>query len=210
VDRYERIRGLIPQSFEKLQKSKVLLLGVGGVGGVCLECLYRSGVKDITVVDFDTFDITNQNRQLGSEAVGEYKVYYYAKTKGVKAINEKISARWVQKFDFSAYDFVLDAIDDIEAKVAIAHRCASKLISATGSARKFDPTKIEVASIWKTSVDPLARKFRYELKKSGFRGDFLTVFSTEKTDQNIGSFMGVTGAFGLTLCALVVQKVKEG
>lgn len=209
MDRYERIRDLIPQSFEKLQNTKVLLLGVGGVGGVCLECLYRSGVKDITIVDCDTFDITNQNRQLGSEALGESKVAYHAKTKKLKAINAKIDAKWVQDFDFNSYDFVLDAIDDMGAKVAIAHKCAPKLISATGSARKFDPTKIEVASIWKTIVDPLAKKFRYELKKSGFEGDFLTVYSTENADTNIGSFMGVTGAFGLTLCSLVVQKVKE-
>ena len=208
MDRYERIKQLLPRDFKRLQGIKVLLLGVGGVGGVCLECLYRSGVVDITVVDHDSFDITNQNRQLGSEAVGHKKVAYFAKTKGVKAIDAKIDAAWVQAFDFTPYDVVLDAIDDMDAKVAVAHKCADKLISATGSARKFDPTKIEVASIWKTSVDPLAKKFRYELKQSGFKGDFLTVYSTENASSELGSFMGVTGAFGLTLCAQVVQKIK--
>lgn len=207
MDRYTRIRDLIPTRFDALQNVKILLLGVGGVGGVCLECLHRSGVRDITVVDFDTFDVTNQNRQLGSENVGVSKVKYFSDKFNLTAIEAKIDASWTQTFDFRPYDVVIDAIDDMQAKVAVAKRCSRKLISATGSARKFDPTAIQVASIWKTTNDPLARKFRYELKKSGFEGDFLCVYSTENADKNIGSFMGVTGAFGLTLCSLVVQKV---
>jgi len=72
--RFERCRMLMGDDFEKLRKAKILLLGVGGVGGFCLDCLVRSGVEDITIVDFDRFDITNQNRQIGSEKVGAVKV----------------------------------------------------------------------------------------------------------------------------------------
>ena len=209
MDRYQRVKELIPEDFNTFQNLKILLFGAGGVGSVCLECLYRSGVTDITVVDGDTFDITNQNRQLGSEeGLGQYKVQYFAKTKGIVPIVAKVDAQWAKEFDFTPYDIVIDAIDDMDAKVAIAHRCYTKLLSATGSARKFDPTKIEVASIWKTTNDPLAKKFRYELKKSGFSGDFSTVYSKENAHKNIGSFMGVTGSFGLTLCSLVLQKVR--
>lgn len=73
MTRYERVKPLFGDDFEKLQKSKVLLLGVGGVGGHCLDALYRTGIADITIVDFDTYDITNQNRQIGSDAIGEKK-----------------------------------------------------------------------------------------------------------------------------------------
>ncbi len=207
MDRYEKIKQLFPEDFEKLQNTKILLLGVGGVGGLCLDCLHRSGITDITAVDCDRFDLSNQNRQLGSEATGEIKVERFAKTHGITPLHETITPRWVEEFDFTPYDFVIDAIDDMRAKVAVAHRCSDKLISSTGSARKTDPTKIEVASIWQTSVDPLARKFRYELKRSGFSGDFPTVYSTEQASKNPGSFMGVTGSFGLAICSFIVRKI---
>ncbi len=74
TDRFSRTRLLFEDNFEKLQNSKVLLLGVGGVGGFCLDSLYRTGIGEITIVDFDTFEVTNQNRQLGSEAIGMSKV----------------------------------------------------------------------------------------------------------------------------------------
>ncbi len=197
------------EDFEKLRHAKILLLGVGGVGSFCLDCLVRSGVEDVTIVDFDTYDITNQNRQIGSEKVGAIKVERLAELyPTVTPIQAKIDAEWIEAFDFAPYDLVLDAIDDIRAKIALAHRVSSKLISSTGSARKLDPTKIEIASIWKTHGDPFARKIRYELKKSGFKGDYPALFSPEAPKcQTKGSFVGVTGAFGLAMCSIAIQKI---
>lgn len=208
--RYSRSRMLFAEDFEKLQGAKVLLLGVGGVGGFCLDCLFRSGITDITIVDFDTFEESNQNRQLGSEALGMSKVAYFSDAyPTITAINEKVTPAWCESFDFSSYDLVIDAIDDMKAKVALSHHVGDKMIASMGGAKRLDPTKIEVCSIWKTHGDALAKKFRYELKKSGFKGKFDVVFSAELPHcTDMGSFMGVTGSFGLTLCSLAIKKLR--
>ncbi len=202
---------LFGEDHEKLRKAKVLLLGVGGVGGFCLDCLFRTGITDVTIVDFDTYDVTNQNRQIGAEATGRIKVERLSELyPTVTPIAARVDAAWVEAFDFTPYDVVLDAIDDLRAKIALAHQTHPKLVSATGGARKIDPTKIEIDSIWETHGDPFARKFRYELKKSGFKGDFLAIFSPEAPKCTTkGSFVGVTGAFGLALCSAAVQKILD-
>jgi len=207
--KFERCRMLMGDDFEKLRNAKILLLGVGGVGSFCLDCLVRSGVEDITIVDFDKYDISNQNRQIGSDKVGAVKVDRLAELyPTVTPIEAKIDDEWIENLDFSPFDLVLDAIDDIRAKISLAHKVSPKLISATGGARKLDPTKIEIASIWKTHGDPFARKIRYELKKSGFKGNFPALFSPEEPKcQTKGSFVGVTGSFGLAMCSAAVKRI---
>ncbi|MCH9813491.1 MAG: ThiF family adenylyltransferase [Epsilonproteobacteria bacterium] len=207
--RFARSRALFGEDFTKLQNAKVLLLGVGGVGGFCLDCLFRSGIQNVTIVDYDSFEISNQNRQIGSEAVDEIKVMHLQTLyPTVEALHQKVTVEWCESFDFSPYDLVIDAIDDMKAKVALAHHVSQKLISSTGGAKKLDPTKIEMNSIWNTHGDPLAKKFRYELKKSGFKGDFPVAFSPEASRcKDLGSFVGVTGAFGLALCSKAVQEI---
>lgn len=207
--RFTRSKILFGDDFLKLQNAKVLLLGVGGVGGFCLDCLFRSGLQDITIVDKDSFDVTNQNRQIGSEAVGAIKVEHLKTLyPTVKALHQQVSRQWCEEFDFEPYDLVIDAIDDMPSKVAIAHKVHHKLVSSTGGAKKLDPTKIQIASIWKTHGDALAKKFRYELKKSGFKGDFPVAFSHEEPKcTDLGSFVGVTGSFGLAICSKVVKEV---
>ncbi len=207
--RFDRSKMLFGDNFEKIQSARVLLIGVGGVGGYCLDCLWRSGVSDITIVDFDRFEITNQNRQIGSEALDVIKVDHLKTLyPSVRTINEKITPKWCEEFDFSSFDLVIDAIDDMSAKVALANRAGDKLISSMGGAKRIDPTKIEISSIWKTHGEALAKKFRYELRKSGFDGDFDVVFSPEGSKcDGMGSFVGVTGSFGLTLCSLAIRKI---
>lgn len=208
-DRFTRVRRILGDDFEKLAQAHILLLGVGGVGGICLDALFRTGIGSITIVDDDVYDITNQNRQLGSEAVGEVKVNHLASLySNVHPIHALITPEWVEAFDFSPYDVVIDAIDDMKAKVAVAHKVSKKLLSSSGSAKKIDPTRIRYTSIWKTHGDALAKKMRYELKKSGFEGDFITVFSDEEpTCKELGSLMCVTGAFGFTLASLAIRKI---
>ena len=208
-DSFSRVRSVLGDDFNKLQQANVLLLGVGGVGGVCLDALFRTGVGQMTIVDDDVYDVTNQNRQLGSEAVGAIKVTHLASLyPNVQAIHAYITPQWVENFDFSPYDVVIDAIDDIPAKVAIATKVSEKLLSSSGSAKKIDPTRIRYASIWKTHGDALAKKMRYELKKSGFKGDFITVFSPEEPlCKELGSLMCVTGSFGFTLASLAIRKI---
>ncbi len=209
--RYTRCRILLGDDFEVLRTKKVLLFGVGGVGGHCLDALYRTGVSDITIVDFDTYDITNQNRQLGSDAVGEVKVHRLAQLyPGVTPIHARVDEEFLKNFDFAPYDIVLDAIDDVKAKVGIIRRTHKKLISSMGSAKRLDPTKIEYISLWKTHGDALAKKVRDELKAINYKPDFKVIFSSEVPKcKEKGSFVGVTGAFGLTLAAKAIERLTR-
>lgn len=210
MDRFTRVKWLLgDEKFAKLQSSKVLVCGVGGVGGICVDALARSGVGQITIIDKDKFDITNQNRQIYSEAVGAVKVDEFAKIyTNITPICELITPEFVANFNFGEFDLVIDAIDDMSAKVALANAVSTKLIASMGGAKRLDASKISVASVWKTCNDPLARKFRYELRKSGFSGDFDVVFSTEEPIcKELGSFMGVTAVFGLNLASLAIKKL---
>ncbi len=204
--RYDRCKKLFSK-FENLQKLKILICGVGGVGGYALDCLYRSGVKEITIIDFDTFDKTNQNRQIGSEFTGEKKVKVLKKLyPGIKTIDMKLTPENIKTLDLEQYDIVIDAIDDLNAKIALIKKAYPKIISSMGAAKRIDPTKIKIDSIWKTQNDPFAKKIRDRLKKENFKGDFKVVFSLEKPIVcDMGSFVGVTGAFGFALCSEVLK-----
>ncbi len=205
--RYDKCRKLFTK-FEKLQNLNVLICGVGGVGGHTLECLYKSGVKNITIIDYDTFDITNQNRQIGSEYLKEKKVEVLAKLyPGIIPIDKKLTPENIKNINFEKYDIVIDAIDDIKAKISLIISAYPKIISSMGAAKRIDPTKIKIDSIWKTQNDPFAKKIRYELKKAKFKGDFKVVYSSEKPIEcDMGSFIGVTGTFGFALCSKVLKK----
>ena len=211
-EKYDRIKLILKEEFNKLEDAKILLLGVGGVGSFCLDCLYRSGVKDITIVDFDSYDKSNQNRQMWSELhENELKVealqQHYPE---LKIINKRIDEAWVQEFDFEPYDLVLDAIDDRNAKLALAQKCHKKLISSFGGAKRMDPTKIKVDDIWKSYGDKFGSKIRYELKKRGFKKKYKVIFSSEEAQvKEKGSFMGVTAAFGLTMCAEAIKEIRK-
>ncbi|MEA3370092.1 MAG: tRNA threonylcarbamoyladenosine dehydratase [Campylobacterota bacterium] len=211
--KYDRIKLLLKDDFVKLEDANIILLGIGGVGSFCLDCLYRSGVKNITIVDFDTYDESNQNRQMWSELhAGELKVEalktHYPE---IKIINKRIDEEWVWEFDFDEYDLVLDAIDDTKAKLALAQKCYKKLISSFGSAKRLDPTQIKVDDIWKSYGDKFGSKIRYELRKRGFNKKYKVIFSSEEAVvKEKGSFMGVTAAFGLTMCSQAIKKIREG
>lgn len=209
MDRFERCKMLFGNDFEKIQNAKIIILGVGGVGSYALDCLYRSGINNITIVDFDTYDKTNQNRQIGSEELGALKVERLARLyPGIHPINTRIDLEWIEQNPLDEYDLILDAIDDIKAKIALIKKYHKKLISSGGSAKRIDPTKIEYVSIWKTYNDPFIRKIRYELKKANFTSNFKIIFNSENprcTEK--GSFVGVTGSFGLTMCSIAINKI---
>jgi tRNA A37 threonylcarbamoyladenosine dehydratase len=192
--------------FHKLQELNILIAGVGGVGGYALDCLVRSGVKNITIIDYDIFDITNQNRQIGSEFIGKKKVEVLSKIYNVKGIDLKLTPENIKRLNLKEYDIVIDAIDDINAKITLILNAYPKIISSMGAAKRIDPTKIRIDSIWKTNTDPFAKKIRDRLKKEKFKGDFKVVYSTEKPiNCDMGSFVGVTGAFGFALCSEILK-----
>ena len=197
------------ENFEKLQQAKILILGVGGVGSYTLDCLYRSGVQDITILDFDVYDESNRNRQIGSDAVGMSKVDTLATLyPSIQTIEQQMDMAWVASFDFEPYDLVIDAADTTKVKIEVAKKCYKKLIMALGSAKRYDTNKIEVASIWKTHGDALAKKIRDELKKAKFNKNFTVVFSPEEDKCTVkGSCVAVTGAVGLTVCSEAIKRI---
>ena len=179
------------ESVKKLNNSSVCVFGVGGVGGYCAEALARSGVGKITVVDNDKIAVSNINRQIIAtfSTVGELKVD--AVKKRLLDINPKINVtalpdffgtETADKYDFSSFDYVVDAIDTVSAKLLLAEKCNAvgvKLISAMGAGNKLDPTAFKVADISKTSVCPLAKVMRRELKKRGI-SHLKVVYSEEQ------------------------------
>lgn len=208
--KYERCRMLFGgENFAKLQRAKILILGVGGVGGHALDCLYRSGVENITIIDYDTYDISNQNRQIGSEALGEKKIEALQNLyPTITTIEQKMDMAWVTSFDFAPYDIIIDAADTSKVKIELAKKEYKKLIMSLGSAKRYDTNKIEVASIWKSHGDALGRKIRNELKKAKFDRNFTVVFSPEEDRcKEKGSCIAVTGAFGLTICSEVIKRL---
>ncbi|EOD4833115.1 ThiF family adenylyltransferase [Campylobacter upsaliensis] len=210
--RYTRVKWLVgDENYEKISRTRVLIFGLGGVGGICTDALFRTGFTKLTLIDADSFETTNLNRQIHSEHIGENKAEVFAKIYQAQGIVAKVDEEFLSTFDLSKFDLIIDAIDDIPAKVALANKIDFKkqiFISSTGGARKLDPTLIKTTSIFKTYGDALAKKFRYELRKSGFKSDFDVVFSNEEAKcKNLGSFMGVTASFGLTLASLALKKV---
>ena len=164
--KYDRSKKLFGADvFEKFKDVKLILLGVGGVGSFALDALYNTGITNITIVDFDTYEESNMNRQMGSHGnIGKIKVdALKEKYPEVTAINVKITPEWIDSFDFSSYDYILDAIDDIKPKVHLIKKHFTKIISTSGGAKRIDPSKIEYISIWDTYNDPFIKKIRTEL-----------------------------------------------
>lgn len=165
------------ESIEKLNKSKVCIFGIGGVGGYVCEALARAGIGSFVLIDNDTVNITNINRQIIAtyKTVGQYKVDVMKERIldiNPNAIVEVHKCFYLPEneadFDFSKYDYVVDAVDTVTAKISIiinAKKNNVPVISSMGTGNKLNPTMLEVADINKTSVDPLARVMRIELKK---------------------------------------------
>ena len=189
---YERTQLLLgAHSMGKLSAARVAVFGVGGVGGYVVEALARSGVGAFLLVDSDRISVSNLNRQIIAtrDTIGEYKVD--AAKNRILSINPDCAVETrccfflpenAAEFDFSAYDYVVDAVDTVTAKIGIimhAKAAGTPVISAMGAGNKLNPAGFEVADIYATSIDPLARVMRRELKKRGVR-DLKVVYSKEK------------------------------
>ena len=198
MEPYSRTSLLLGQpAMEKLRTSRVAIFGLGGVGGYVAEALARCGVGALELVDHDTVSITNINRQILAtrSTVGMDKVA--AAEARIKDIDPQIqvNARKIfygpdtkDQFDFTRYDYVVDAIDTVTGKLALvtaAKEAGTPVISCMGTGNKLDPTKFQIADISKTSVCPLARIMRKECKKRGIR-HLKVLFSTEDPVEPAG------------------------
>ena len=182
LNQFSRTQLLLGQDgMDRLANARVAVFGVGGVGGFTVEALARSGVGAIDLIDDDKVCLTNINRQIIAlrSTVGKYKVDGAAER--LHDINQNIQVNTYKtfympdtahQFDFSQYDYVVDAIDTITGKLELvmqAHKAGTPIICSMGAGNKLDPTAFRVADIYKTSVDPLARVMRHELRKRGIK-----------------------------------------
>lgn len=209
------------EGVEKLKNSRVAVFGVGGVGGYVIEALARSGVGALELIDKDTVSVSNINRQIIAlhSTVGRLKTEVMAER--VKDINPdcQVSVRnlfylpeTASEFDFSSYDYVVDAIDTVSGKIALieqAKKANVPVISSMGAGNKLDATAFEVADITKTSVCPLARVMRRELKKRGIE-HLKVVYSKEEplpsslTDEESGKAIPGSIAFVPSVVGLII------
>jgi tRNA A37 threonylcarbamoyladenosine dehydratase len=197
---------------EALEKTRVIVFGLGGVGGWCAEALARSGVGSIGIVDSDRVCVTNINRQVQatSRAVGLSKAETLKNR--LLEINPRCSVTPQERvfcretaadFNMEAADYCIDAIDSLTCKLDLVEYAAAAgvtLFSSMGMAQKLDPTRIQTASIWDTKGCPLARLVRQGLRKRGFAGNFTAVYSDERLPLHGEIPLSCGSAAGRCLC----------
>ena len=214
------------EGMERLKSAHVLVFGLGGVGSYIVEALARSGIGALTLVDADVVDVTNINRQLVADVstVGMDKVEVAKKR--VLAVNPdcRVTVKKMLylpeksgEFDFSSYDYIADAIDNVSAKLSLAveaDRAGTPLIAAMGTGNKLHPEMLEIADISKTSICPLARVMRTELRKRGIH-HLKVVYSKEEPikgadgERIIGSVAFVPSVAGLMIAGEIVRNIAE-
>lgn len=222
MNEFEREEIVIGQlNIEKLKNSKVCVFGVGGVGGFCVEALARAAVGQIDVVDNDKVNITNLNRQI----IATYDTLEMNKVdvieKRIKSINKDCIVNKFNifyepnlDFDFSKYDYVIDCIDSMKSKISIIEKCKKlnvKVISSMGMGNKINPLDIEVTDIYKTSVDPIAKILRRELKQRHINS-LKVVYSKEVPLKMLdttttGSVSFVPSVAGLVIASEVIKDI---
>lgn len=217
---FDRLNILIgKEKLEKIKKSHVLLVGLGGVGSYVFEALVRSGIGKITIIDYDTIDISNLNRQLitNIDNVGKYKVDEAIKR--AKSINKdiivikmsiKLDENNIDKILNDKYDFIIDACDSVKAKIGLinyAKEYSIRIICSMGTANKMHPELLKISTLNKTKYDPLARILRRQ-----FKNDKIPVVYSEETpiksNENVlGSISFVPGTAGLLIASYVINEL---
>lgn len=206
------------EGFHALQNARVILFGVGGVGGWCAEALLRTGIGHLTIVDFDKVDTSNLNRQVVAthKNIGQSKVLEMQKRllsiapqTDIQAIERQYNADTADTFDLAQYDIVVDAIDMVECKALLLYRATQagcRVYSSMGAGRKIDPQKIRTAEFWKVQGCPLARALRTKMKKANLlpAAKIQCVYSEEISGDQ-GTLAPVVGVFGMTLASMMIN-----
>ncbi len=221
-DQLNRLRMLIgDDKINKLHNATVMVVGCGAVGSFAIEALARSGIGNMILVDFDRVEPSNINRQIFALHSTIDKPKTLVARERVADINPDININifnifWDEKTDLAVHpDFVIDAIDSVQSKIALYRWCNKNkvpFISSMGAARKTDPTKIKIDKISKTFACPLAAKIRKIVRDEKIP-DFPAIFSTEApsgniaSDKNFGSIITVTGTFGLLAANYAINHI---
>lgn len=219
----ERLELLITkENIKKLKTKKVLVLGLGGVGGYVVESLIRSGIEDIIIIDNDIIDITNLNRQIIAtmENLGKYKTEEFKKrikminpNCKVKTINEFITKDNINKLFKEKIDYLIDACDTINTKKLIIENCIKKeipFITCLGTGNRLNPEELTITDIRNTKYDPIARILRKYTKDNNYREKIMCLFSKEepiKCKDKIGSNSFVPPSAGLLITSYVINNL---
>ncbi len=218
LDRLELLIG--EDNIKKIKKLKILVLGLGGVGGYAVESLIRCGVENITLVDGDLIKSSNLNRQIisTSKNLNKYKTREFKKR--IKLINKNAKVNIVNTFInennmyllfMDDYDYIVDACDTVKVKILLMKECLSrkiKLISSMGTANKLYAEKLSITTLNKTSYDPLAKKIRKEFSETEMK-KIHVVTSTEapKNKEGLGSICFVPAVAGLLITEYIINDV---
>ena len=219
TDRFSRTEMLLgSDAMEKLRNARVAVFGLGGVGGYIVEALARSGVGALDIIDNDTVSITNLNRQIVAvegtvgmpkTEAAKMRIMQINPDCKVTAYNTFYMPENSSDFDFTKYDYIADAIDTVTAKIELvmnANKCGTPIICSMGTGNKLNPAELEVADIYKTSVCPLARIMRYELKRRGIKKLKCRAESTGK--KNVpGSTAFVPAVAGMIIASEIVKDI---
>ena len=221
---FDRTISLIGEdNYLKLKNSNILVLGVGGVGGYAIETLIRSGVQNITIVDYDKIDISNINRQIialnkniGKDKVEAWKerILSINENVEVKTIKEKITSENIELLFKDKYNFIIDACDTLTVKELLIKICKERnvnLITVCGMGKKINPALVQICDIKDTSYDPLAKAIRKYVKDERIKGKIPCVFSIEKpiiSDNDvIASMIMVPATAGILAANYVIDKI---
>lgn len=199
---------------------RVILFGVGGVGGWCAETLIRTGIQHLTIVDFDTINETNINRQIvattnniGLSKVDQMRQRLLAinPSADIVAMNQRYCAETVSNFHLSTFNYIIDAIDSVDDKVRLIYEATQTdavLLSSMGAGRKTDTEQIRINEFWKVEGCPLARALRTKMKKTGLMPahKFQSVWSPELSGDS-GTIAPIVGVFGMKLANLVISDI---
>lgn len=221
---FERLISLIGKDkFSKLQTSNVLVVGIGGVGGYSLEALVRSGIMNISIIDYDKIEITNLNRQIisSNDNIGLNKVDV-AKERVLKinpdvniiTFNENLNEDNIDKILENKYDYIIDACDTISTKVLIIEKSFKhkyKLISCMGTANKTNPALLSITELSKTNNDPIAKILRKKIKDLKINKKIKVVSSTETpvVNQKLGTNSYIPGIAGLLCASYVINDITK-
>lgn len=220
---FERLITLVGKDkFSKLQSAKVLIVGIGGVGGYALEALVRSGIKNIAIIDGDNIELSNLNRQIisSTENIGLSKVEVAEKRAlcinpdiNIKLHNENLTANNIDIILSEKYDYIIDACDTISTKILLIEKSLNykyKLISSMGTANKTNPALFSITELSKTSNDPIARILRKKVKELKINKKIMVVSSTETTSPSnkLGTNSYIPGIAGLLCASYVINDIK--
>ena len=212
------------EGITKLNNSHVAVFGLGGVGGNTVEALARAGVEELSIFDFDTVNVTNKNRQIialdstidkSKVEVMKARLLDINPNIVIHGYDVKVTEEYLNSIDFFKFDYVADCIDDVNGKLAIIKKCKENevnIICSCGTGNKLDPMKFMIKDINQTSVCPLAKRIRLELRKLGIKGvDVL--FSTEEpveSNEFISSVSFVPSVAGILIARHIILNLIEG